>query len=371
MLVTIIGLPAAALLVLLALLLAWSPGRPLPFLQENGQSLAGSISEKSFLGINGTRQGMFIKSRDSRNPVLLFVHGGPGMPEYWLTSRYPTGLEDHFTVVWWEQRGAGLSFDSGLATDTMNAEQFIADTLEVTRRLQARFGQEKIYLMGHSWGSYIAIQAAAQAPELYRAYIGMGQITRQIRSERIAWEFALAKYREEGNLRMVRKLEAAPPSETPPLSAKYMALRDRYMHDLGIGTTRDMKSVVTGIFLQSWRFREYTLEEKIQLWQGKIYSGSSRAGLWDALLAKDLTGTVPALEIPAYFLHGIYDYTCDYSLARDYFDSLKAPVKGFYTFGQSAHTPLFEEPENAVNIFLNDILKLKTGLADAGRQGGA
>jgi pimeloyl-ACP methyl ester carboxylesterase len=198
----------------------------------------------------------------------------------------------------------------------------------------------------------------------------MGQISRQIESEQLAYEYALAQYREEGNLRMLRKLEAAPPSPEPPLPDAYRALRDLYMHDLGIRTTHEMKLVVTGIFLQSWRFREYTLEEKVDLWRGKIYSGSSRLGLWDAMLAEDLTRKITGLAVPVYFLHGIYDYTCDYSLAKAYFDSLKAPVKGFYTFGNSAHSPLFEEPDTALKIFLKDILERKTSLADRSDPGG-
>ena len=160
-----LGIFLLASLAFLGLLFIWSPGQPQPFLDENGQALAGSLSEKIHVPINGVQQGMFIKSKKANNPLLLFVHGGPGMPEYWLSQRYPTGLEDHFTVVWWEQRGAGLSYRAGIPPESMTAVQFIADTLEVTRYLLKRFDQEKIYLMAHSWGSYIGIQAAAQAPE--------------------------------------------------------------------------------------------------------------------------------------------------------------------------------------------------------------
>jgi hypothetical protein len=112
----------ACLLVLLAVLLAWSPGKPKPFLDENGRFRAGSISEKIHVSINGVQQGMFVKSKDISNPVLLFLHGGPGMPEYFLTQRYPTGLEDYFTVVWWEQRGSGLSYSADIPPETMSVE---------------------------------------------------------------------------------------------------------------------------------------------------------------------------------------------------------------------------------------------------------
>jgi len=360
----VLGFFLAISLVLLGILLAWSPGQPQPFLNENGRPLAGSLSEKTHVEINVVEQGMFIKSKNIHNPVLLFVHGGPGMPAYWLTQRYPTGLEDHFTVVWWEQRGAGLSYHPDLSPETMTADQFIADTQEVTRYLLKRFGKEKIYLMGHSWGSYIGIQAAAQAPDLYYAYIGMGQLVYQIQSEQLAYEYALAQFKNNGDLRMVRKLESAPPTMTVPLPAAYEALRDEYMHSLGIGTTHEMKSVITGIFLPSWQFREYTLAEKVNLWRGKVYSRSRAFSLWETMLATDLTQQVTELAIPVYFFHGIYDYTCAYPLTVAYFDKLQTPLKGFYTFENSAHSPIFEEPEKALKILLEDVLNGKNSLAD-------
>ncbi|MGD8403637.1 MAG: alpha/beta hydrolase [Anaerolineales bacterium] len=344
--------------------MAYSPGKPKPFLDENGNPLAGSISEKTLVDINGLKQGMFIKGKDINNPVLLFVHGGPGMPEYWLTQRYPTGIEDHFTVVWWEQRGAGLSYSPDIPPESMTAEQFVADAIEVTNYLRKRFGQEKIYLMAHSWGSYIGIQAAAHEPDLYYAYIGVGQISHQIQSEQLAYQYALAYYKENGNTNMLRKLEAAPPTLTVPLPTAYEALRDTYMHRAGIGTTREMKSVITGIFLPSWLYMEYTVGEKVNLWRGKFFSRSTSFSLWDKMQITDLSQQVTELEIPVYFLHGAYDYTCAYPLAKEYFEKIEAPVKGFYTFKNSAHSPMFEEPEKTQKILFEDMLAGTNNLAD-------
>ncbi len=354
----------AGIFILVGVLLAWSPGKSEPFLDENHNLLMGSISEKIRVTINGVEQGMFIKSKDIHNPVLLFVHGGPGMPEYWLTQRYPTGLEDHFTVVWWEQRGAGLSYNPDIPPETMTVEQFVSDTLEVTNYLRQRFGKDKLYLMGHSWGSYIGIQAVAREPDLYHAYIGMGQVSYQIQSENLAYTYALEQYKKIGNINMVHRLEAAPPTMTVPLPARYEALRDAYMHGIGIGTTHDMKSVVTGIFLPSWQFREYTLGEKVNLWRGKISSRSRDFNLWDKVQVTDLTQKVTELAIPVYFFHGKYDYTCAYPLAQDYFEQLEAPVKGFYTFEASAHSPIFEEPVKTLRILLQDVLAGTNNLAD-------
>jgi pimeloyl-ACP methyl ester carboxylesterase len=337
------------------------PGKPLPIVAENGRSPAGSRTEKIWVDINGARQGMFIQSRDTAHPVLLFLHGGPGMPEYFLTQRYPTRLEEDFTVVWWDRRGAGLSYDPRLPRETMTVAQSIADTLTVTDYLRQRFGQEKIYLMGHSGGSFIGIQAVAQAPARYHAYIGMAQMTWQIKSEQLAQAYMLEQFKANGDNRMVRRLEKASVALTPPLPPSYARVRDEAMHKLGVGTTRDMCSVITGIFLPSWQCRAYTLGEKINLWRGKLFS---HALLWDEMLATDLTQQVTALELPVYFLHGQFDYTCSYALAHAYFEQLQAPLKGFYTFAESAHSPVFEEPERVGQVLREDVVMGTNRLAD-------
>ncbi len=215
--------------------------------------------------------------------------------------------------------------------------------------------------MGHSGGSFFGIQAAARAPELYHAYIGMAQMTYQLQSEKLAYEYMLQQYKENGNHKMAKRLEAAPPTMTVPLPAAYDSLRDPAMHGLGIGTTRDMKSVITGIFFPSWRSRAYSFREKVNIWRGKLFSMRL---LRNTMFAADLTQQVTALDLPVYFFHGRYDYTCSYTLAKDYFEKLEAPVKGFYTFEQSAHSPIFEEPEKIRKIFQQDVLAGTNSLAE-------
>jgi pimeloyl-ACP methyl ester carboxylesterase len=360
MIVIAVSVLLAGVLVLAGMLLFLSPGKPAPILDENGKPLAGSLSEKIHLDINGVEQGMFIQSKDPSHPVLLFLHGGPGMPEYFLTEQYPTGLENDFTVVWWDQRGSGLSYQPGIDPRTMTVEQMVSDTLAVTNYLRDRFHKDKIYLMAHSGGSFLGIQAAARAPELYYAYIGMGQMSFQLQSEVLAYDYMLQRFEADGNTGMARKLAAAPTS-TWPLPSAYDAVRDDAMHSLGIGTTRDMKSVVTGVFFPSWFSRQYTLGEKISLWRGKVFSMRL---LRKQMFTTDLTQKVTELAVPVYFFQGAYDYTCSYRLAKAYLERLNAPVKGFYTFEQSAHSPFFEEPEKVRRILREDVLAGATRLAD-------
>lgn len=342
--------------------LALGPGHPRPLTDQSGQTIAGSLSEKVFLQINGTRQGLFLQSVDPSHPVLLFLHGGPGMPEFFLNMTHPTGLEADFTVVWWEQRGAGLSFDPDIPPDSMTLKQFIADAVTVTRYLLERFGQEKIYLLGHSWGSYLGVQLASAAPDLFHAYIGMGQVSWQLRSEVAAYNYMLKAYRARVDAAMVAKLEAAQVSLAGGLSAAYLALRDQAMHGLGIGTTRNMTSVIWGVFVPVWQCKAYTLAEKINIWRGMAFS---RSFLWEDFLATDLTTRVKALDLPVYFFTGLYDYTANHDFARAYFDQITAPVKGFYTFQNSAHSPLFEEPTRSRTVLSQDVLMHRNHLADA------
>jgi pimeloyl-ACP methyl ester carboxylesterase len=320
----------------------------------------GSLSERVRVPINGADQGMIITSRNVANPVLLFLHGF-AMPGFFLNDDYPTGLENEFTVCWWEQRGAGLSYDAA-SPATMTVEQFIADTIAVTNYLRQRFHVNKIYLMGHSWGSFIGIQAAARAPQLYDAYIGVGQMSNQMASEKLAYDYMLQRYQELGNTNMVSKLRAAPVTAAPPLPADYLRIRDEAMNSLGLGTTHDMRSVIWGLFLPSWRCRAYTIAEKLNLWHGKV--SALNEPLKTAYLTTDLTTTVTALDIPVYFLHGRYDYTVSYSLAKQYLVALSAPVKGFYTFDRSAHSPVYEQPNLARTILRDDVLTGNATLAD-------
>ena len=363
MLITLAALLGCTM-ILGCLLLACSPGKPGFFMEENGKVLKGSISEKLHVDIGGVEQGMFIRGKNTKNPVLLFLHGGPGMPEYFLAENYPTGLEDHFTVCYWEQRGGGLSCRSDASAERITAELLISDTIEVTNYLRWRFGQEKIYLMAHSWGSFLGIQAAAQAPELFWAYIGVAQVSQMLESEKMAYVHMLALYSAAGNTKMVKKLKryAVLDSEAALRSFFTSGLRDEAMNKLGIGTMHDMKSVVTGVFLPVMQCRAYTLGEKINIWRGKAVLRSDTV-LLDQLFSTDLAMKVPQLEIPTYFFGGIHDYTVNCALTKSYLEQLRAPLKGFYQFEESAHSPMFEEPEKFMQVMVADVLNGKTALA--------
>jgi len=355
-----VGFVAAGLLVAVGLVWMNSSGRPKPFLDSRGNPLAGSISEKIFVNINGTKQGMFIKGKRRNAPVLLYLHGG--MPDYFLTDKYPTGLDELFTVVWWEQRGSGISYDSGLDRSAMTVDTMMNDVITVADYLRQRFRQDRIYLMGHSGGTFLGIRVAATHPELFRAYIGVSQISHQKASEKLAYDYMVRRFAAEGNADMVGKLRESPVTLTGQIPDSYIKIRDKAMHELGIGTMRNMRNVFTGLFIPSLLFDEYSLGEKYRLWAGKSHAGVSV--IWNDIISTDLSEEITSLDIPVYFLHGRYDYTCSFALAEEFFRKIEAPVKGFYVFEKSAHCPLFEEPLKTVGIIRDDVLRGRNDHAD-------
>ncbi len=360
----VLGALVLVLLVVVALL-ACSPGRPAPVLDADGTPPPRGVCEKTFVTIGGVRQGMFLRGRDSANPLLLFLHGGPCFPTFFMSEKFPSGLEDHFTVCYWEERGGGLSYGPEVTLASMTLDQLTSDALEVAEYLRARFGQERIYLMAHSGGTMIGLLAAARAPQLFHAYIGMAQITHQRESEKLAYRFMLERYAESGNAKRLAELKSFPilDDESQVIPFYKSVLRDEAMHELGVGTMRAMTSVLRDIVLAVMLCRAYTLREKFAIWVSK-FSFVRKSRLIDEQFAFDFPAEVPRLELPVYLLSGAYDLTVNRDLSRTYLDRLVAPRKGFYTFPNSAHSPLFEEPGRMLEILVHDVLGGTTSLAD-------
>lgn len=353
------------LITLLTTLVVISPGRLKPYLDQSGQILAGSISEKIFIKIGGIKQGMFIRGVDIKNPVLLFVHGGPSFPEYFLVDKYPVGLEDNFTVCYWEQRGGGISYTPEVTQASMTLEQLASDAIEVTNYLCDRFTKDKIYIMAHSGGTAFAIQAVASYPQLFHAYIGIAQITRQAESEVLCYKYMMDQYVANGNSKMVAELNKYPILENESLILPFFnsVIRDQAQHDLGIGTMHNMRSIIKDVFLAVWTCKAYTMKEKLNIWISK-FSFLKKTGLRREVIQADIPAKVPRLEIPLYFFSGKYDLTVNKDLSKEYLAKIEAPVKGFYTFNNSAHSPMFEEPQRLKEILIKDVLNKSTYLAD-------
>lgn len=318
------------------------------------------IKEKLFIEVGGILQGMFLQSEDSHRPVLLFLHGGPGSPETAYTQSHPMGIEKLFTVCWWEQRGSGISYERDTPKKDMTVEQIIFDTIDVTNYLRERFHKEKIYIMGHSWGSLLGLLTAERRPDLYHAFIGLGQVVWQAESERIAYRYMLKEFNKQGNEEMVEALNKFPVLKVEKSSRQYLGIRGTAMEMLGIGSVHKVGTNPSHSKILE-EFKGYTAKEKKDFYRANLFSIKC---LWDQVLEYNLLHKPPKIKIPVYILHGKYDYQVSYDLARKFAIELTAPIKGFYTFAHSAHSIGLEEPEKMCKILREDVLKDTTALGD-------
>ncbi len=315
-----------------------------------------TLSEKTEIAIDGGKIGLIILSDNTDNPVLLVCGGGPGIPQYLMESFYPSVLPEYFTVCYFDYRGTGLSYASGIAPDKMTTERYLDDTLLLTDYLKERFHQEKIYIMGHSFGTFIALNTVSHHPENYIAYLAMSQNCNQYRSELLGYDYMRTRYEEEGNSSMVAQFDTYHIRESQDDYRKYTnsGLRDKAMHSLGVGTTADMDNVITDIFLPSLRIPAYTPAERINIWKGKAASGKfavhEESRLFNAF------EEIQCLDIPIYFFAGENDMTCNTSLQKEYYEMVKAPAKEFFLYEGCAHSPIYEDGSKTREI-LEQLLK--------------
>ena len=289
-----------------------------------------SIASLEELELGGVPQWVLIRGHDSTKPVLLFLHGGPGMPAMFLAHAFQSDLERDFVVVHWDRRGAGKSFDAGLGGQSMSVSRTLEDTYELTRILRDRFGQNRIYLVGHSWGSYLGLLAVHGHPEYYSAFVGMGQLAgSQADVQEIRGEFLAQAAREAGDRELSIRLASGD-------AQVYEDDLFRYGGELH-GARSFWPILKTGLLAP-----EYTLWDALNVKKGADLV--ARSMNYD-LLPRPLEGEINDFDVPIFFFLGRYDYNTPSQLAVDYLDRLDAPHKKLVWFEDSAHFPFFEEPD--------------------------
>ena len=297
------------------------------------------IARTETIIVDGLPERLLIRGDDSvHNPVLLFVHGGPGFPDAPFRQVY-SDLERSFTVVYWDQRGAGYSYFKNIPLETMRVEQFVRETLIVTRHVCRELGQPKLYLLGHSWGTLPAILAVARAPQLFQAYIAVSQLVDVDESERRLSDQALRYAGQKHADSQARQLRALGP---PPYLR--MSTQDRAA-DLITALFPHVPHRATEwrLALMALQSRYYPLPEILRANRSYHFS---RDLLDPQLHGYDLRQLVPRIEVPVYFFVGEEDATFGVSIQREYFRRLAAPRgKHFVLFADATHWPHLEQPE--------------------------
>ncbi len=305
--------------------------------------MAYAIDSKETVTLGGVTQHIRIRTANAALPVLLFIHGGPGVCDRHWVLKYQSGLAEKATMVCWDQRGAGLSYDKALDPKEMTIERMVDDASELVDLLRARFKQEKIFIVGHSWGSLLGALLAQKRPDALRAYIGMGQFVNGDENEAISYTFVLDEAKKRGDKKALKDLaRIGAPVKGHYKSRDDLMVQRNLMTKYGGGCYEEKESIWTSMIIPLLKTPEYKLGELWGYYKGTFFSLDA---LWESVVDCDLFKQIPALDIPVYLTEGRHDQNTPIPISSRWFDALKAPKKEWIWFERSAHSPIKEEPE--------------------------
>ncbi len=315
-------------------LLYWGLRVYTPAIADDPRTPGSAIASLEQVKLGGDNQWILIRGQDRHAPIVLFLHGGPGMPMMYLAHAFQRPLEQRFLTVQWDRRGAGKTFSPDTDVAKMRVSREIADTIELMEMLRARFGAGKIILVGHSYGSSLGIRVAQARPDLVRAYVGVGQEACDRKDElklQDAWIASQATSR--GDAQTLALATAGKPYD-----------RETYLFRYGgemVASTSYFDLIRIGLHAPEYSLLDaYNVKRGVDFTHLHLKDDVSRAALMDE---------VTRLAVPVYFFEGRMDYTAPFACAQKYFDRLVAPRKRLVWFARSAHFPFLEEPQAFAN----------------------
>jgi pimeloyl-ACP methyl ester carboxylesterase len=320
------------------------------------------IDEVVKVRIGGIDQWLSIRGKDRRNPILLFLHGGPASPAMPEAYTFQTPWEDYFTVVQWDQRGAGKTYAANTEqamAPGMTVDGMTDDAAQVVQYLRQRYNKQKIFLMGHSWGTVLGVHLVQQHPEWFYAYISVGQVVNGRRNEEVGYAFALREAMAHGNDVAVRELKAMAPYPGNSLTLDRIGTRSKWeMYYGGLAYGR-----------QDYQFEDdaeslspdYSKADLAAIGKGSLFSLDH---LLQPLLAVDFD-KVTHFDCPVIVYVGQHDYTTAHELTEKWFDDIQAPSKRLVSFADSAHMMMQEQPGRFLVHLVSDALPLAQKVGDA------
>lgn len=325
-----------------------------PILGDNGKPLVGSIATLEKVNLGGSDQWITIRGKNRNNPVLLFLAGGPGGTQLAATRIQLKKLEDNYVVINWDQPGAGKSTNA-VPNKLITPERYISDGYELTQYLCQRFKQEKVYVLGESWGSALGILLVQRYPELYHAFIGTGQMVEFVETDVRMYELVLKMAKDSGDTKQIEKMknQGLPPYHGKDVVWKFSTLsqylskhmtKNSEIEGAGYNTFGEIGGT------------EYGLYDKANYFHGLITTFNH---VYPQLYNLDLRKQAIKLDVPVYFMEGRHDVNASPSLVEEYFNSLKAPSKELIWFEHSGHEPWRNEPDK-FNDFIINLVSKKT-----------
>jgi len=322
------------------------------------------IETMTQIPIDGTQQWISVRGHDSRNPILLFLHGGPASPDMPLSWTFQTPWEDYFTVVQWDQRGAGKTYaanDPEKVAAGMTIEQMTADADEVVEYLRRTYHKQKIFLLGHSWGSALGVRVAQEHPEWFYAYVGVGQVANTRESEAVGYRFAVEQARAHDNQEALRELAALAPYPAPgkPLDLQTISKQRKWLEyygGLSWGHTSFDYDAETEKLAP-----EYSDADLKAIDDGSLFSMRYLLGPFTDVDFSKITH----FDLPVLFFLGRHDYSVSHEVAARWFATLHAPSKKLVWFEDSAHMVMQEQPGRFLKHLVDDARPYAVKAGDA------
>lgn len=311
-----------------------------PFRGQDGKVVPRSVAEAGYVRLGGLDQWVLIRGEDVDNPLLVVLHGGPGFSDTAFLRFHTPELERTFTVVYWDQRGAGRSYRAGIARSSMTVAQLVADLDELVDHVRRRFGKTKVALLGHSWGSVLGVLYAARFPEKVAVYVGVAQIGDAAKGEAASYAKALEEAERRGKRAVSRRLRAVGP---PPHTVdQVFAERTCALRASGALGPRAMWQTVRMLLGAP----EASLLELRRTFRGFRFSMES---MWPEVSRMRLAEEVPALAVPVVVMIGRRDPWVVPESSLAYYEALRAPSKELVWFDESGHEPFVDEPSKFVD----------------------
>lgn len=326
------------------------PARTDPIRGSDGEVAAGSIAELVRVDVDGRDLALMIRGAGTELPVLLFLAGGPGGSELGAMRNHLPTLEDHFVVATLDQRGTGKSYGELDAAETLTVAGAVDDVVAVTNHLRERFDQDRIYLVGQSWGSILGVLAARQHPELYRAFIGVGQMVSPKATDQVFYEDTLAWARRRGDDALAGRLSKIGPPPYGDMLDYETALsyeHEVYPYDHG------RNSEGAGGFSENLLVEEYSLTEAVHLLGAFM---DTFATLYPQIQDVDFRTDARRMDVPVFFVQGAHEAPGRAEPFAEWYAALDAPTKDLVTLDTSGHRPMFEQPGEFVRFMTESVL---------------
>jgi pimeloyl-ACP methyl ester carboxylesterase len=319
---------------------------------------SNGISSLEEIKLGGLKQWIFIRGTDQNNPVLLFLHGGPGAPLLGMSSsrKYDAEMIKHFTVVHWDQRGAGKSFYSDIPVDSMTLDRLVEDCNDLIDYLRNRFHTQKVFIVAHSGGTIIGINTAYKYPGKIHAYVGVAQVINEYEQHKVSFDFLVEEAEKSGDVGRQNAIKAIgpPPYESPK---KFLEMEGHIFHYGGFMRDKRARAQMVTLVISFLTSPEYSLSEGIRTFRNRGFDFTINA-MWEELKNVNLTKEIQSIEVPIYFFEGKYDVTTPTVVVEEFYDNLDAEKgKKLFIFENSGHMPMIEEKEKYQDLLINVVLK--------------